>query len=69
MKKPDWGDAPLWAKWLAQNDDGQWFWYEKKPTIAPNMGYFFAEGRDRYEEATYADDWDKTLEQRPKVKP
>ena len=30
--KPDWKDAPKWAKWLAQNDDGQWYWFENKPT-------------------------------------
>ena len=29
--KPDWKDAPKWAKWLAQDSDAWWFWYEHKP--------------------------------------
>jgi hypothetical protein len=29
--KPDWKDAPEWAMWLAQDEDGDWFWYENKP--------------------------------------
>jgi hypothetical protein len=29
--KPDWKDAPEWAKWLAMDNDGKWFFYECKP--------------------------------------
>jgi hypothetical protein len=29
--KPDWKDAPYWAKFLAQNTDGRWFWHECAP--------------------------------------
>lgn len=29
--KPSWDDAPEWAKWLAVDPDGDWFWYENKP--------------------------------------
>lgn len=65
MQKPDWCDAPDWAKFLAQNDDGQWFWYEKKPSKSRGMGYFFAENGGEYEEAGWADDWEDTLEARP----
>ena len=25
---PRWEDAPTWAKWLAQDGDGSWYWYE-----------------------------------------
>src|SRR6056297_3729034 len=31
-KKPSWDDAPDWANWLAQDDEGQWFWYQHCPT-------------------------------------
>ena len=27
--KPDWEDAPDWANWLAQDMDGEWYWYER----------------------------------------
>ena len=65
MQKPKWKDAPCWARYLAQNDDGQWVWYEKRPSLAFRMGYFFAENGGEYEEAEYADDWHTTLEERP----
>lgn len=64
MNKPSWSEAPSWAMWLAQNDDGQWYWYENKPLVCINMGYHCAE-RGRYEEATCEEDWDDTLESRP----
>ncbi len=30
--KPNWDDAPEWANWAAQDENGSWFWYENKPT-------------------------------------
>lgn len=32
--KPSWSDAPEWAKYLAMDEDGEWFWYENKPDLA-----------------------------------
>lgn len=29
--KLDWKDAPGWALWLAQDEDGDWYWYENEP--------------------------------------
>lgn len=29
--KPDWKDAPEWAKWLALDPSGCWYWYEAEP--------------------------------------
>lgn len=31
--KPNWQDAPKWAKHLAMDNDGLWWWYEFKPTF------------------------------------
>lgn len=31
MSKPLWSDAPSWAKWLAMDSSGSWYWYEQKP--------------------------------------
>lgn len=33
MKKPDWKDAPDWARYAAMGADGYWFWYENKPSF------------------------------------
>lgn len=30
--KPDWKDAPEWANWLAMDENGNWFWYQYKPS-------------------------------------
>lgn len=29
--KPNWDDAPEWAKFLCMDDDGSWWWFELKP--------------------------------------
>lgn len=31
--KPDWKDAPEWAQWLAQDSDGDWWWYAVEPLV------------------------------------
>lgn len=33
MSKPNWKDAPKFAKWLAQDSDGEWFWYAERPCL------------------------------------
>jgi len=34
MTKPNWNDAPEWAEWLAQEENGDWFWHEEKPIVS-----------------------------------
>lgn len=29
--KPDWKDAPSWARWVALSTNGEWTWFEEKP--------------------------------------
>jgi hypothetical protein len=29
--KPDWKDAPEWAKWLGRDQFGVWWWFELEP--------------------------------------
>lgn len=36
--KPDWANAPSWARYLAQDQYGAWGWYEKKPVIDLDYG-------------------------------
>lgn len=37
MDKPSWDNAPEWAKYLAMDEDGSWFWYQYQP-IRPKLG-------------------------------
>jgi len=29
--KPDWSTAPEWARFLAMDANGAWYWYEERP--------------------------------------
>jgi hypothetical protein len=61
--KPDWKDAPEWAKWLAMDRDGEWYWYEFEPAIANDQWLQYG---GRAADAGIADvRWDKSLEGRP----
>lgn len=35
--KPDWKDAPDWANYLAQDDNGSWSWFEHEPEWQDDM--------------------------------
>jgi len=39
--KPSWENAPDWAQWLAQDEDGSWWWYGAKPEWSD--GFWWAE--------------------------
>ncbi|CAA2366816.1 hypothetical protein [Xanthomonas phage Olaya] len=30
--KPDWKDAPEWARWMARDADGEWRVFENQPS-------------------------------------
>ncbi len=59
MSKPDWKDAPEWAAWVAMDEDGSWYWYEKEPKQLPDS--WFSDGK--YLMATR--EWEVSLESRP----
>lgn len=65
--KPDWKDSPEWAKYLAQDQDGLWWWYESKPIISYDA-WVPVDG-DEFEEAEllYGDSWKETLQEKPIV--
>lgn len=69
MGKPDWKDAPEWAKWLAQDKDGDWFWWERKPLISPRCSYWmpsvYGKQFKRAPKGKINDEWKKSLERRP----
>lgn len=39
---PDWKDAPEWAQWLAQDSDGEWYWFACEPSI--ECGTYYSGG-------------------------
>lgn len=65
MSKPEWEKSPRWARWLALDGDGQWWWHSSKPSLEDDFEWF---GSTRFKQAGLSDDHDffrETLEQRP----
>ncbi|HMA78793.1 MAG TPA: hypothetical protein VKP88_06750 [Candidatus Paceibacterota bacterium] len=65
-KLPDeyWDKAPDWAKWVAMDKDGQWAWFETKPTKQIDF-WFYIYGKCRHFIAPPEADWTKSLTKRP----
>lgn len=64
QNKPSWNEAPEWANWLAQDNDGQWVWYKTKPLVEGNE----FDGGERLLGLDFGKvigNWQDTLEQRP----
>lgn len=38
--EPDWGRAPIWARFWAVDADGSAYWYEAEPNAKGSMGYW-----------------------------
>jgi len=60
--KPDWKDAPEWAKWLAMDEDGSWYWYEKEP-YSGDGEWYGAGGQLSHVGQTIS--WEDSLTKRP----
>jgi hypothetical protein len=67
--KPDWKDAPEWAKFLAQDCDGRWHWFEAKPEWDDGPGeWVYADDTpdtSRFQQAAAEVSHEYTLEPRP----
>lgn len=67
---PHWVDAPEWAQWLAQDEDGQWHWFQDKPEAMACGEWLTLTGGD-YKKSEWARTtpnyrkWTNTLEARP----
>jgi hypothetical protein len=61
MTKPDWSDAPAFARYLAMDTNGVWCWYEDKPKLG-HYEWWVSGG-----ECCRAgiSNWRDTLEERP----
>jgi len=67
--KPSWEKAPVWAKWLAQDKDGKWFWYEREPFQSDDFWDFLYGLDSKYKLAMKGEPnerWDTTLIKKPK---
>lgn len=66
--KPDWKDAPDWANWLAQDEDGSWWWFWDKPYLHPSYpGWSYDEGNFKRAGHSAVGDWTNSLEARPET--
>ena len=36
--EPDWSQAPEGWDWLAQDEDGRWYWYRTQPQVGVGAG-------------------------------
>ena len=65
--KPNWKDAPEWAKYLAMDgDDMQWWWYADKPdAILNEKCWHTPTGPLQSADDTFDSGWLDTLEERP----
>ncbi len=64
--KPDWKDAPEWAQWWAQDEDGICWWFEVEPEAeeswwTSNAGEFAIDISLPW----LGSGWTDTLEKRP----
>ena len=63
QNKPSWADAPEWAEWLAQDEDGEWKWLAGLPVkYVDGWAAVKIKGHCK---GLALDDWRDTLEKRP----
>lgn len=64
---PDWSQAPEGWHWLAQDEDGRWFWYGVQPRPNIGGGVWRAPSRAQQLAGQGAPNpqWYNTLQQRP----
>ena len=62
--KPGWESAPDWAQHLAQDSDGEWWWFEVEPENDHEC-FYSSEAEDRASTGYVIGDWRNTLERRP----
>jgi hypothetical protein len=60
--KPDWSNAPEWARFWARDADGQAFWHKDKPTDGVVVFYHGGLSERDYNACP---NWRETLQERP----
>lgn len=64
VTRPDWDDAPHWAQFVAQDSDGEWYWFEEKPRLYKWQAWG-ANGCYEYVETSEPVDYQTSIEARP----
>jgi len=54
-------DAPVWARWCAMDADGEWFWYQTKPTVGHNTWDSLSKCEKLEKDHFVLDVWKSTL--------
>lgn len=62
--KPDWSEAPSWAKFLAMDSNGGWTWYEHIP-YRDDVEWLPLKVTHKIKHVESMTNWTKTLEERP----
>jgi hypothetical protein len=62
--KPGWKNAPDWAKYLAQDENGSWWFFSNEPK--PLQTLWNNDGLDSLKSNVKNHNWRETLESRPK---
>lgn len=66
----NWNDAPEWAEYVAMDESGEWWWYEKEPDDAPQEygdGFWCNGGIEtEYGDLYGGQWWGDSLQERPK---
>lgn len=69
--KPDWNEAPGWARFVAMDSNGDWYWHEAEPRAFRGQDDY---GSDYWKTPEYlrcepvekpSYNWLQTLESRP----
>lgn len=63
--KPDWKDAPEWAQWLAQDECGDWWWFQHRPVCGETTWWPSSCAGEWMAVEDAPPNWRDTLEQRP----
>lgn len=63
MSKPNWEDAPFWAEYLSQDENGAWYWFENEPLRNRSGEWVCMEGDCM--PAASGTEWAETLEKTP----
>lgn len=66
MSKPSLDKAPEWANWLAMDPTGEWFWYERQPSInIEGIGRYWESWGTKQLAAESPGPWWESLDCRP----
>jgi hypothetical protein len=66
----DWSRAPDWARYVAMDEDGEWYWYGLRPRTCEDADCWFGGGQlDYYKETGCWVGWRSSLVERPGTNP